>query len=183
MQDAGTNLVQPSWLAGTSINTCKERYAIFKQHYPATLRLKQYFSFHLIDAMGSLSETQEAIAQVHWAACPAFANHACPVALMRAAEPAVLSFVVACRSFATRAPSTSTRLRMRAFGTCRSPRRWYSTPDSSWCRGWTMPQKSSHTTSRRCVSLRLCRTAHGTRGVHTVLRMLRPLWCAPVESD
>ncbi len=45
----------------TSITTCKKRYDIFKQHYGATMRLKQFFPFHLIDSMGTLEETQEAI--------------------------------------------------------------------------------------------------------------------------
>lgn len=44
-----------------SVEKCRKRYAIFKQHYTATLRLKQFFPFHLIDAMGTLAETQEAI--------------------------------------------------------------------------------------------------------------------------
>ena len=44
-----------------SIAKCKKRYSIFKQHYAASLRLKAFFPFHLIDAMGTLTETQEAI--------------------------------------------------------------------------------------------------------------------------
>ena len=35
-----------------------------RHHYPAILRLKQFFPFHLIDAMGSLADTQEQIGQV-----------------------------------------------------------------------------------------------------------------------
>lgn len=34
---------------------------MFRHHYSAILRLKQFFAFHLIDAMGSLTETQEQI--------------------------------------------------------------------------------------------------------------------------
>ncbi len=44
-----------------SIDKCKKRYDIFKMHYGATMRLKQFFPFHLIDSMGTLEETQEAI--------------------------------------------------------------------------------------------------------------------------
>ncbi|KAF8073219.1 Abcb9 [Scenedesmus sp. PABB004] len=40
-----------------------KRYSIFRQHYPAILRLKQFFAFHLIDACGSPSDTQEQILQ------------------------------------------------------------------------------------------------------------------------
>jgi adenylate kinase len=35
-----------------------KRYNIFKRHYTAILRLKQFFPFHLIDAMGSIEETR-----------------------------------------------------------------------------------------------------------------------------
>jgi hypothetical protein len=45
----------------TSVEKCKKRYDIFKAHYGAAMRLKQFFPFHLIDAMGSLEETHEAI--------------------------------------------------------------------------------------------------------------------------
>jgi len=44
-----------------SVEKCKRRYEIFKMHYSATMRLKQFFPFHLIDSMGTLEETQEAI--------------------------------------------------------------------------------------------------------------------------
>ncbi len=44
-----------------SVEKCKRRYEIFKTHYSATMRLKQFFPFHLIDSMGTLEETQEAI--------------------------------------------------------------------------------------------------------------------------
>ncbi len=40
-----------------------KRYQIFRRHYSAILRLKQFFPFHLIDAMGALHETQEQISQ------------------------------------------------------------------------------------------------------------------------
>ncbi len=50
-----------------SIEKAKKRYAIFRQHHSAVLRLKQFFPFHLIDAMGTLGETQEAITtELRW---------------------------------------------------------------------------------------------------------------------
>ncbi len=59
-----------------SIDKCKKRYDIFKTHYPATMRLKQFFPFHLIDSMGSLEETQEAISlELRYAEC--FSVRAC----------------------------------------------------------------------------------------------------------
>lgn len=45
------------------LNKATKRYQIFKQHYSAILRLKQFLPFHLIDAMGSKSHTQEQITQ------------------------------------------------------------------------------------------------------------------------
>ena len=44
-----------------SVEKCKKRYEIFRQHYSAVLRLKQYFPFHLIDAMGTLDDTRDAV--------------------------------------------------------------------------------------------------------------------------
>eukprot|EP00879_Flechtneria_rotunda_P009169 GHRR01009599.1.p1 GENE.GHRR01009599.1~~GHRR01009599.1.p1 ORF type:complete len:447 (+),score=143.70 GHRR01009599.1:767-2107(+) len=41
----------------------RKRYQIFRQHYSAILRLKQSLPFHLIDAMGSQTDTQEQITQ------------------------------------------------------------------------------------------------------------------------
>jgi hypothetical protein len=46
------------------LNKATKRYQIFKQHYSAILRLKQFLPFHLIDAMGSKQDTQEQITQV-----------------------------------------------------------------------------------------------------------------------
>ncbi|KAG1678194.1 hypothetical protein FOA52_016131 [Chlamydomonas sp. UWO 241] len=62
-RDAGAENYKEMRATDVSIETCKKRYAIYKSHYPATLRLKQFFPFHLIDAMGTLSETQEAVVQ------------------------------------------------------------------------------------------------------------------------
>ena len=64
-----TDCLPSAWLArcreqrmtDLSVGKCKKRYGIFKQHYMASLRLKAFFPFHLIDAMGTLAETQEAI--------------------------------------------------------------------------------------------------------------------------
>jgi hypothetical protein len=39
------------------VELCRKRYQVFKTHYSAILRLKQFFPFHLIDAMGSLQDT------------------------------------------------------------------------------------------------------------------------------
>lgn len=61
VMDAGAGDLLEQRVTDTSIDTCKKRYNIFRQHYTATLRLKQFFPFHLIDSMGSLSETQDAI--------------------------------------------------------------------------------------------------------------------------
>mmetsp|Transcript_26912 Transcript_26912/g.58761 ORF Transcript_26912/g.58761 Transcript_26912/m.58761 type:complete len:585 (+) Transcript_26912:197-1951(+) len=61
VMDAGAGDLMEQRATDMSLQKCKKRYAVFKQHYTATLRLKQFFPFHLIDAMGSLAETQEAI--------------------------------------------------------------------------------------------------------------------------
>jgi hypothetical protein len=48
-------------------NRCRKRYAIFKAHYAATLRLKNYFPFTLIDAMGMIEETRQQITkELRW---------------------------------------------------------------------------------------------------------------------
>jgi hypothetical protein len=63
--DAGGAQEQLQPERATDVNTEKsrKRYQIFRQHYSAILRLKQFFPFHLIDAMGSLADTQEQITQ------------------------------------------------------------------------------------------------------------------------
>lgn len=58
LQDAGANTIVEQRITDMDIETCKKRYAIFRSHYSATLRLKRFFPFHLIDAMGTVSETQ-----------------------------------------------------------------------------------------------------------------------------
>lgn len=40
---------------------CRRRYQVFRAHYSTILRLKSYFSFSLIDAMGSLDECRAQI--------------------------------------------------------------------------------------------------------------------------
>ncbi|CAK0784866.1 hypothetical protein CVIRNUC_008071 [Coccomyxa viridis] len=42
---------------------CRRRYDVFKAHYTTLLRLKQYFPFSLIDAMGTLEECRAQIAR------------------------------------------------------------------------------------------------------------------------
>ncbi|GIL75776.1 hypothetical protein Vretifemale_5490 [Volvox reticuliferus] len=59
--DAGAGQLWEQRSTDLSIEKAKKRYAIFRQHHSAVLRLKQFFPFHLIDAMGTLAETQEAI--------------------------------------------------------------------------------------------------------------------------
>ena len=39
----------------------RRRYQIFREHYSTLLRLKEFFPFHLIDSMGTLSECREQI--------------------------------------------------------------------------------------------------------------------------
>ena len=66
VKDAGMGEQQLQEERSTDVapEKARKRYQIFKQHYPAVLRLKQFFPFHLIDASYSLSDTQEQITQV-----------------------------------------------------------------------------------------------------------------------
>mmetsp|Transcript_15099 Transcript_15099/g.26786 ORF Transcript_15099/g.26786 Transcript_15099/m.26786 type:complete len:566 (-) Transcript_15099:1070-2767(-) len=59
--DAGAGQLWEERATDLSIEKCKKRYAIFREHHTSVLRLKQFFPFHLIDSMGSLVETQAAI--------------------------------------------------------------------------------------------------------------------------
>ncbi|PNH12318.1 adenylate kinase, partial [Tetrabaena socialis] len=59
--DAGAGQLWEQRSTDLSLEKAKKRYSIFRQHHSAVLRLKQFFPFHLIDAMGTLAETQEAI--------------------------------------------------------------------------------------------------------------------------
>lgn len=65
-KDAGVGEQQLQQERSTDVEPekARKRYYIFKQHYPAVLRLKQFFPFHLIDASYSISDTQEQITQV-----------------------------------------------------------------------------------------------------------------------
>eukprot|EP00878_Enallax_costatus_P008241 GHUV01008615.1.p1 GENE.GHUV01008615.1~~GHUV01008615.1.p1 ORF type:complete len:600 (+),score=182.10 GHUV01008615.1:310-2109(+) len=65
VKDAGVGEQQLQEERSTDVapEKARKRYQIFKQHYPAVLRLKQFFPFHLIDASYSLSDTQEQITQ------------------------------------------------------------------------------------------------------------------------
>lgn len=60
---AGPHRLREARATDVSLDKVRKRYQIFRQHYSAILRLKQFFPFHLIDAMGSLADTQEQIAQ------------------------------------------------------------------------------------------------------------------------
>lgn len=63
VMDAGGGQLHEERSTDVSADKASKRYQIFRSHYSATLRLKQFFPFHLIDAMGSLHETQEQISQ------------------------------------------------------------------------------------------------------------------------
>ncbi|KAI8462363.1 MAG: hypothetical protein J3K34DRAFT_191729 [Monoraphidium minutum] len=59
--DAGAGHFHEERSTDLDVEKCRKRYGIFKAHYNATLRLKRFFPFTLIDSMGSLAETQEQI--------------------------------------------------------------------------------------------------------------------------
>ncbi|KAI8474928.1 MAG: hypothetical protein J3K34DRAFT_374708 [Monoraphidium minutum] len=59
--DAGAGGLQAARATDVSLDKARKRYTVFRHHYSAILRLKQFFPFHLIDAMGSPAETQEQI--------------------------------------------------------------------------------------------------------------------------
>lgn len=56
--DAGTGDVWSVRTTDISEALCRRRYQVFKGHYATMLRLKSYFPFSLIDAMGTLDETR-----------------------------------------------------------------------------------------------------------------------------
>lgn len=61
VRDAGTGDV---WsVRATDVNEalCRRRYQVFKSHYNTILRLKSYFPFSLIDAMGTLQDCRSQI--------------------------------------------------------------------------------------------------------------------------
>jgi adenylate kinase family enzyme len=59
--DAGTGDVWDIRTTDISSALCRRRYQVFKAHYSTILRLKSYFPFSLIDAMGSLDECRAQI--------------------------------------------------------------------------------------------------------------------------
>ena len=59
--DAGTGDVWNVRTTDVSEALCKRRYQVFKAHYTTILRLKSYFPFSLIDAMGTLEECRSQI--------------------------------------------------------------------------------------------------------------------------
>jgi len=59
--DAGTGDVWNVRTTDISEALCRRRYQVFKAHYSTILRLKTYFPFSLIDAMGSLDECRAQI--------------------------------------------------------------------------------------------------------------------------
>ena len=62
-QDAGLAGASHLAVRATDMDeeTARRRYKIFKQHYGTLLRLKAFFPFHLIDAMGTVAEAQAQI--------------------------------------------------------------------------------------------------------------------------
>ena len=59
--DAGTGDVWNVRTTDISEALCRRRYQVFKAHYSTILRLKQFFPFSLIDAMGTLEECRSQI--------------------------------------------------------------------------------------------------------------------------
>ncbi|KAK9907299.1 hypothetical protein WJX75_001001 [Coccomyxa subellipsoidea] len=61
--DAGAGQLWELRATDVDAAKCRRRYDVFKAHYSTLLRLKQYFPFSLIDAMGSLEECKAQIAR------------------------------------------------------------------------------------------------------------------------
>lgn len=61
-RDAGSDKLVTIRNTDISEDYCLKRYATFKEHYGAILRLKDVFPFHVIDSMGSLEDTRKQIA-------------------------------------------------------------------------------------------------------------------------
>lgn len=59
--DAGTGDVWNVRVTDVNEALCRRRYQVFKAHYNTILRLKSYFPFSLIDAMGGLQECRNQI--------------------------------------------------------------------------------------------------------------------------
>eukprot|EP00884_Botryococcus_braunii_P018635 jgi/Botrbrau1/5455/Bobra.27_1s0006.1 len=61
VMDAGTGDLWELRATDVDAAKCRRRYEVFKAHYNTLLRLKQYFPFSLIDAMGTLDECKAQI--------------------------------------------------------------------------------------------------------------------------
>ncbi|KAK2079296.1 hypothetical protein QBZ16_002987 [Prototheca wickerhamii] len=61
VQDAGAGDVWDVRTTDINEQLCRRRYKVFKMHYQTILRLKQFFPFSLIDAMGTLEECRAQI--------------------------------------------------------------------------------------------------------------------------
>ncbi|KDD72358.1 hypothetical protein H632_c3460p0, partial [Helicosporidium sp. ATCC 50920] len=63
VMDAGTGDMWDVRTTDASEALCRRRYQVFKAHYMTILRLKQFFPFSLIDAMGTPEECRAQIAR------------------------------------------------------------------------------------------------------------------------
>ncbi|KAI3433651.1 hypothetical protein D9Q98_003460 [Chlorella vulgaris] len=61
VMDAGTGDVWDVRTTDVNEALCRRRYQVFKAHYHTILRLKSFFPFSLIDAMGTLEEARQQI--------------------------------------------------------------------------------------------------------------------------
>jgi hypothetical protein len=61
VMDAGTGDVWNVRTTDISEGLCRRRYQVFKAHYATILRLKSYFPFSLLDAMGTVEECRAQI--------------------------------------------------------------------------------------------------------------------------
>lgn len=61
--DAGSEDIWNVRTTDVDDKKCRRRYEVFRAHYATILRLKQYFPFSLIDAMGGLEDTRAQISR------------------------------------------------------------------------------------------------------------------------
>lgn len=61
--DAGSEDIWNVRTTDVDAAKCRRRYEVFRAHYATILRLKQYFPFSLIDAMGGLEDTRAQISR------------------------------------------------------------------------------------------------------------------------
>jgi hypothetical protein len=52
---------EPVRSTDTSRTVAEHRYSVFKQHTETLRRLKEFFPYHVINAMGDMSDVQRAI--------------------------------------------------------------------------------------------------------------------------